>query len=90
LDIISRSLIPSYREMKLKKLNLVRSNLSRESVYEKFKYLRIKFEELTVKVKQTEFQSLDDFLFKITEPTIELFVSHHFIILHLKFENLKK
>ncbi len=78
LDITSRCLIPSHREMKIKKLDLMQSNQNKESIYEIYKYLRIKFDTLTIKVNQTEFRNLEDFLIKIIEPVIELYVRNYF------------
>lgn len=72
LETISRSIIPSYEFFRVKRLEQNRA--ASFALCEKFKYLRIKFDELVAKVKQTEFPNLEDFLFKVTEPIIELYV----------------
>lgn len=60
--------------MKIKYLNnMERANSTKEALIEKFNYLQIKFVELSAKVKQTEFQNLTDFMFKVVEPIVELF-----------------
>lgn len=71
LETISRSIIPSYQFLRLKRYE--KNRAAGFALTEQFKYLHIKFDELVSKVKQTEFHNLEDFLFKVTEPIIELY-----------------
>jgi len=87
LDIIHRVIIPSYQAIKVSYLsNTDRMGLTADSLEDKFKYLKVKFIELSEKVKQTEFQNLADFMFKVIEPVVELYV---IIILNSLFIWLK-
>lgn len=77
IDAISKIIIPSFLRIKVNKFKLLK--LSSSDFVNKMNYLIVKFVELNNKVKQTDFQNLDQFLFRIVDPLIELFVS--FILL---------
>ena len=65
--------MPSFHRIKLKKFDLLKQ--PPHDFINKMNYLNVKFKELNSKIKQTDFQNLDQFLSRITEPLIELYVS---------------
>ena len=72
IDAITKVLIPSFLKNKVKKFELLKMPFS--DFVNKMNYLIVKFVELNNKVKQTDFQSLEQFLIRIVDPLIEFYV----------------
>ena len=72
IHAICKVIIPSYLKNKVKKFELLKLPFS--DFVNKMNYLIVKFVELNNKVKQTDFQSLEQFLIRIVDPLIEFYV----------------
>ena len=78
IEIICRSLIPSYQRNKMKKYELLKTPT--QDFSNKINYLSVKFYELNQKIKQTDFENLDHLLARIIDPLVEFYVIYFYLI----------
>ncbi len=71
IDILAKCLIPGFLRIRVKRLELLK--MPTTDFINKLTYLNIKFNELSNKVKQTDFENIDQFIFRIIDPLIEFY-----------------